>query len=279
MSPSTFSLFTSLPSELRAKIWALSLPTTSTVHMQDTPDLDITLSSPPPGQLLACKESHKANIAAGLKPVPIYTVTDWAALHVTSTSALQIIVAPGKGNPNISWTELGVALHDALSTVGSVHFVCSQPERLARLWGAPEAGLVRPGETHWGTESGGDEGAAADRAVRASLRRDVRVTTSAVEGGEVHQAWELVEERVVEGFGLDARYASTRLFRRVGEERSREVEEWEAFVAGGTGGDELTEKAVERFVRESGSKPRSNTPSSVYSVDVVYDGELWLTTA
>jgi hypothetical protein len=45
------------------------------------------------------------------------------------------------------------------------------------------------------------------------------------------------------------------------------------------GGEALTEEAIARFIQDTGWKPKSSTPSSVYSGDeeLYYDGELWLT--
>jgi hypothetical protein len=45
------------------------------------------------------------------------------------------------------------------------------------------------------------------------------------------------------------------------------------------GGEALTEEAIARFIQETGWKPKSSTPSSIYSGDeaLYYDGELWLT--
>jgi hypothetical protein len=59
------------------------------------------------------------------------------------------------------------------------------------------------------------------------------------------------------------------------------VRAWEEMVKeGGSGkGDELSEKVIAEFIKETGWKPRSSTPSSVYSpgYEMFYDGELWLT--
>jgi hypothetical protein len=128
------------------------------------------------------------------------------------------------------------------------------------------------------------------REVREGLRADLKVSCSKAsleeisqESKEEVQEWELVEERVVEGFGLERKFSTTKVFKLVGKEQDREVEEWEDMLKedaqGEKEGDALTEKAIEQFVRETGWKPRSAVPSSIYSVEVVYDGELWLTVA
>jgi hypothetical protein len=157
-----------------------------------------------------------------------------------------------------------------------------------RLWMAPEAGLVGSGKSHWDEEVFGREGVASDRGYRESLRTDLRITSSIAtleelegESGEVVEKRGLVEERVVEGFGVEARFSSTKVFALEGEELHRDVEEWEEMVTGDVGvaadAEPLTEKAIERFIQKTGWVPKNSTPSSEYSVEVEYDGELWLT--
>jgi hypothetical protein len=44
-------------------------------------------------------------------------------------------------------------------------------------------------------------------------------------------------------------------------------------------GNALLEQALKLFVKETGWKPRSSVPSSIYHLVVVYDREVWLTVA
>jgi hypothetical protein len=162
-----------------------------------------------------------------------------------------------------------------------VKFACEEPERLTRLWVGSEEGLIRPGGTHWGETLFTTESMKGNRDARESLREGFRVEICVGEGKEEES--ELKEERVVKGYGLERRFYTTRVFKRVGEEVDREVEEWQRFVKGDGGGekrrDALTEEAIKQFVRETGWKPRSSVPSCIYTGDMVYDGEVWLTAA
>ncbi|KAL5120741.1 hypothetical protein ACEQ8H_001221 [Pleosporales sp. CAS-2024a] len=293
MSLQNFPLFPLLPKEVRDTIWHHSLlPWCTTIHIQEGADLDVTHVSPPPGQEVATKEARAAYLAAHYQKHSIYTIHDWADVHVNQDSTLQIVILPptasdnGKANLNVSWTELQTVLHDALPVVKRLHFVCSKPERLVRLWVGAEEGLVCPGKSHWDENLFGTHGLASDRACKEALRSDILVTSSvatleeiAAGSQETVETRVLVEERVLRGFGEEREFASTKTFVMEGEERSREVEEWEEMaVPGGQGeGEALTEKALERFLQETGWMPKNQTPSSEYSVEVEYDGELWLT--
>ena len=182
MSPSTFHSFSLLPTELQDLIWDYSMPTNATLHVHEGADLDVTHISSPAGQALATKASRAAYLSAGFEAYSIYTTSDWAEIAVNATSTIQLIITPAenpKANLNITWTELQVLLHDALPVVERLHVVCSKPERLVRLWMAPEVGLVGPGKSHWDEDLFGREGVASDRCYRESLRADLRVTSSA----------------------------------------------------------------------------------------------------
>ncbi|KAH3906234.1 hypothetical protein HBI56_193990 [Parastagonospora nodorum] len=291
MSPSIFHPFTHLPPELQDLIWQHSMPVTTTLHIREGADLDITSISPPPAQALASKASRAVYLSQCYASYSIYTTEDWAQIAVNDKSTIQLVITPAenpKANLNITWTELQVVLHDALPVVQRLHIVCSKPERLVRLWMAPEAGLVGLGKSHWDEEVFGREGVVSDRDYRESLRADLSLTSSAatleeleVGSGEVVEERGLVEERVVEGFGVEARFSSTKVFTLDCEELHRDVEKWEEMVIGDSGvaagAEPLTEKAIERFIRETGWVPKNSTPSSEYSVEVEYDGELWLT--
>jgi hypothetical protein len=88
-----------------------------------------------------------------------------------------------------------------------------------------------------------------------------------------------VKENVVEGFGPEAVFSTTKAFKLVGEEQIREVKDWEEMMsrAEASEGDELTEKAIEQFIYETEWVPKNSMPNGEYSVPVEHDGELWLT--
>jgi hypothetical protein len=58
MPSNTFSNFSLLPLELRNQIWSESMPTTTTIHIREGADLEVTAISPPPGQHLTGKEAR-----------------------------------------------------------------------------------------------------------------------------------------------------------------------------------------------------------------------------
>jgi hypothetical protein len=265
------------------------MPTTTTLHIQEGADFEVTAVSNPPGQALACKEARNIYLAANYKAYGIGTTEDWADIYINEENTLQVIITPppkATKDLHITWKALSETLFDALKAVKHLHIVCSEPERLVRLWCAGEAGLMLPGESCVG-ETIWDKGSvAADREVRSSLRADIQVsisTSTLEESTQEVTTFELVEERSVEGYGNERKFGTTSVFRRSGEEGSQEVEEWEEMVAEGgrSQGEELSEKAIARFIQETGWKPRSSTPSSIYSGDdeIFYDGELWLTKA
>jgi hypothetical protein len=283
MSPSAFQPFSQLPKELRETIWHYSTPSTTTIHIREGADLDVTYVSPPPGQALATRESRAAYLSQGYKTYSIYTNEDWTDIHISKDSIIQLVITPSKNptaNLNMTWTELQVILHNALLVVKKLHISCSKPERLVRLWMLPEGGLVAPGKSHWDED--------LFREYRESLHPELRITTSTATLADLDKRGsqekvdvrELVKERVVQGLGPKTHFSTTEALQLVGEEQAKEVEEWEEMqsmpVSTG-GGGELTEKAIAKFIHETGWTPKNSTPSSEYSVDVVYDGELWLT--
>jgi hypothetical protein len=282
-----FPLFSRLPTELRTQIWQQSMPRTTTLHIQEGADIDITAVSSPPGQALACKEARAAYLSAGFKTYSIYTVEDWTDIHINEDTTLQLIITPPhkpSKNLNITWTELGTVLGDALKVIKHLRIVCKEPERLVRLWCAGEAGLVCPGETHWGGYLWNKDTITSDRDVRGWMRPDITVSVSTSESSqEVIATYELVQERIVD----DSSFSTTNILRLISSddefESRQEVAAWENFVAEcqeESQGDALTEKAVAQFIQETGWTPRSSTPSSVYTgEEMFYDGELWLTMA
>jgi hypothetical protein len=264
------------------------MPRTTTLHIQEGADIDVTAVSSLPGQALACKEARAAYLSAGLKTYSIYTVEDWTDIHVNEDTTLQLIITPPhkpSQNLNITWTELGTMLGDALKVVKYLRIVCNEPERLVRLWCAGEAGLVRPGETHWGETLWDEDSIRSDRDVRGWMRPGITIPVSTSESSqEVVAAYELGQERVVDS--STSSFTITNVLRLIGtdDESCQEIAAWETFLAEcqeENQGDALTEKAVAQFIQETGWAPRSSTPSSVYTgeEEMVYDGELWLTKA
>lgn len=149
-------------------------------------------------------------------------------------------------------------LGDALPAAKTLHIMCSQPERLARLWMLPEAEVVAVGESCVEKGLFGSEVVASDRAVREMLDRELRVTCSKRYVGEGEgvemECWGLVDERVEEGFGEGAGVFSTRAFVRVGEEVERPGQEVEGVEEGveqvERSGKMLTIEALERLCEE-----------------------------
>jgi hypothetical protein len=267
------------------------MPRTTTLHIQEGADIDITAVSSPPGQALACKEARAAYLSAGFKTYSIYTVEDWTDIHINEDTTLQLIITPPhkpSKNLNITWTELGTVLGDALKVIKHLRIVCKEPERLVRLWCAGEAGLVRPGETHWGKMLWDKDSITSDRDARGWMRPDITVSVSTSESTqEIIATYALAQERVVDSSSTSS-FTTTNVLRLIRAddefESCQEVAAWENFVAEcqeESQGDALTEKAIAQFIHETGWAPRSSTPSSVYTgeEEMVYDGELWLTRA
>jgi hypothetical protein len=263
------------------------MPRITNLHIQEGADIDVTAVSSPPGQALACKEARAAYLSTGFKTYSIYTVEDWTDIHVNEDTTLQLIITPPhkpSKNLNITWTELGTVLGDALKVVKHLRIVCNEPERLVRLWCAGEAGLVRPGETHWGEYLWDKDTITSDGDVRGWMHPDITISASTSESSQEDIAtYELVQERIVD----DSGFSTTNILRLIGSddefESRQEVAVWETFLAEcqeESQGDALTGKAIAQFIQETGWAPRSSTPSSVYTgEEMVYDGELWLTKA
>ena len=292
MSPSLFPNFSLLPFELRSQIWAHSMPSTTTLHIREGADLEVTSISPPPGQALATKEAREAYLSAGFKPHSILTTEDWEEIHISEDTTIQLIISPSensRANLNITWTELEVLLYEALPVVKNLHIVCSKPERLVRLWMTPEGGLVRVGQTHNDETLWPAETVSSDAKYRESLHPSLAVTTSAASLEEIAQGsaeevqtWELVEEKVLSGFGPKATISTTKAFKLVGaEEEEVAVERWEEMREEEvrSQGVELTEEVMEKFLQQTGWEAKPVTPSSTYSGDVVYRDGAWLTVA
>lgn len=287
-SPATFNSFTLLPLEIRRQIYNHAIPKITTIKILED-EFEIPSISPPPALLTTTHESRAVALGWGLKQYPINTTVDWEDIYLSPTEAttLQLIISPPKKpsskNLNITWTELQTVLGEALTDAKDIHIVCSQPQRLARLFMLPEAELVGVGESCIETGLWGKDVVASDREAREALHGEVLVTTSKwtveemEEGqGSSFDVWRTREEEAVEGFGETGRVFKTRGFERVEveqgaawrsvgelndlaersrlgqEEDDREVEEVpagdEEKVEGE--GDELTAEAVERHIAE-----------------------------
>jgi hypothetical protein len=264
------------------------MPRITNLHIQEGADIDVTAVSSPPGQALACKEARAAFLSAGFRTYSIYTVEYWTDIHVNEDTTLQLIIMPPSKpskNLNITWIEVGTVLGDALKVVKHLRIVCEEPERLMRLWCAGEAGLVRPGETHWGEYLWDKDSITSDRDVRGWMRPDITVSNSTSESSQEDVAtYELGQERVVDS--TSSSFTTTNVLRLIGtvDESCQEVAAWETFLTEcqeESQGDALTGKAIAQFIQETEWTLRSSTPSSVYmgEVEMFYDGELWLTKA
>jgi hypothetical protein len=89
----------------------------------------------------------------------------------------------------------------------------------------------------------------------------------------------LHKKKVLGKFGHDTNIATIEAFMPVDEENYREVEEWEEMLGVQDeplerSGEALTKKCNGVIHVGDGWIPRSSTPSSIYSVNVVFDGEL-----
>ncbi|KAF2823093.1 hypothetical protein CC86DRAFT_329652, partial [Ophiobolus disseminans] len=202
MSTSTFFSFSRLPFELRSQIWEMSIPTSTTINIHEGADLEVTSISSPPGQAMANKESRETYLAKGFKTFGVLTTEDWEDTHINEETTLELVIEPSKNpkaNLNITWTELEVLLYEVIPLVKKLHIAWSMPDRLVRLWIAPEAGLVRVGQTHFDENIFPFETLVSDRKYRESLRSGKEVKT-----------WELVGEKVLAGFGPEAVISTTK---------------------------------------------------------------------
>lgn len=299
----------STPLELHSQIWTESMPTTTTtIHIREGADLEVTAVSPPPGRHLTNKEAREAYLSKNFTSHQIFTVEDDAEIHINEDTTIQLIITPSanlKANLNVTWTELEVLLYEALPVVKKLQIVCRKPERLVRLFMLPEADLVAVGQSHWLEESliqGSTEGgAASDRRYRETFNESLEVSTSAATLDEIAQGrteevqtWQLGDEDISEGFGPEARMSTTKAFKLVGRENDEpevelppemEGEEEESLKVKGEEevrgeGATLTEEGIAKLLEETKWKPKPSTTSSIYSgggSELYYDGELWLT--
>ncbi|KAH7081463.1 hypothetical protein BKA63DRAFT_588973 [Paraphoma chrysanthemicola] len=279
MSSNTFHPFSRLPLELRNQIWAYSMPATITISIKEGVDMEVTsVSAPEIGQMLATKESRNAFLRAKFTgPVGTYSaeVEDYVDFWINEDTTLQLVISPSSGPTlHITWTDLDFMLPGVLRAIKKLHIAC-----------------IRPGNSHWDEDDMWlKETVASDRKCRESFQEGLKATNSVATLEEISQEskeevreWELVEEEVVKGFGLETQFGTTKAFALVSAEKEVEVKEWSEMrqVEVVKGGEGLTEEAIARLIQKTAWKQRSSTPSSIYSGDekMYYDGELWLTVA
>jgi len=230
----SFTLFPKLPKELREQIWLKSLPSISTVEFNEA-EFDVTSISPPLPHLFTSKEAQvTALFSLSPTPYPIWGPSDWETLLLDGEKmTLQVIIHASKSDSlTTTWTDVWSVLGDALVAARSLHFVCREPERLARLFMLEEKEWLGVGQA---CNEGGlfmnGESVSAERTTREALWEGVTVTASkhTVEeieaelgSGEV-QVWKLGEERFSRGFGEKAEVVTTRGFERVEVEGAKDA--------------------------------------------------------
>ncbi|KAJ5055147.1 hypothetical protein J3E74DRAFT_228070 [Bipolaris maydis] len=221
----SFTLFSKLPKELREQIWLKSLPTT-TVEFNEA-EFDVTAISPPLPHLLTSKEAQATALSSlSPSPFPIWGPEDWETLLLDGEKmTLQVIIHPSKSaSLTITWTDVWSVLGDALLAAQSLHFVCREPERLARLFMLEEKEWLGVGQAC--NEAGlfmNGESVAGERTTREALWKGVTVTASKhtveeIERGEGRgevEVWKLGEQRFSRGFGEKREVVTTRGFERV----------------------------------------------------------------
>ncbi|KAF2853830.1 hypothetical protein T440DRAFT_417893, partial [Plenodomus tracheiphilus IPT5] len=176
---SSFHHFSRLPTEIQEQIFSLSKPTTTTIHLLED-EFEITAVSPAPSPLTTTRSSRTVAKSWGLSSFPLWTQDDWQDIFLhPEDSILQLVVSPSRmAALAITWTELHAVLGDALPAVQKLHIVCSESERLARLWMLPEGELVGVGESCVERGSFGKEVLASDREMREQLHAHLTVTVS-----------------------------------------------------------------------------------------------------
>jgi hypothetical protein len=237
MPSNTFHPFLRFPLELRSKIWAYSMPSTITLHVTEVAEMEVTsICAPETGQMLANKEARQAYLQANFTlPVGIYSAAlgDFEDIWVNEDTTLQLVITPSTTTTlHITWTEIEYMLSQALPIFKKLHIACSKPERLVRLFMLPEGGLARPGASHWDEDLWPKDTVASDRKYRESLQEGLEFITSVAKLEELAQEskdevkqWGLVGEEVLEGFGPEARFSTTKAFKLVGDREEVEVKE------------------------------------------------------
>ncbi|EUC42579.1 hypothetical protein COCMIDRAFT_7866 [Bipolaris oryzae ATCC 44560] len=222
----SFTIFSKLPKELRQQIWLKSLPSNSTVEFNEA-EFDVTSISPPLPHLFTSKEAQATALSSlSPTPYPIWGPSDWETLlHDGEKMTLQVIIHPSKSSSlTTTWTDIWSVFGDALLAARSLHFVCREPERLARLFMLEEKEWLGVGQAC--NEEGlfmNGESLSGERTTREALWEGVTVTASKytveeIEEGEGRgevQVWKLREERFSRGFGEKSEVVTTRGFERV----------------------------------------------------------------
>jgi hypothetical protein len=211
--------------ELRDFVWQASKPTTATVEF-DEDEYQVTSISPPSALLTTSKEARATALSFSLQKFPIWGPKDWEDLAIDpKNTILEIVIRPSKStSPNITWTDIWGVLGDALPATNRLHIVCSQPERLARLYMAEEAEYLGVGQSC--VESGlfnNAETVSSERKTRQSLHAHLTVTASkhTVEeinlnaSGKEVTVWKIADQDISDDFGPKANFFTTRGLARV----------------------------------------------------------------
>jgi len=197
---------TSLPAELRSAIFALARPDSITITNKEGADLAVTSISPPPALLTTTKESRAEAQKWDLQPYSLLMGDNYTDFLFSEDIILYINIIPSTAeNLSITWTELYTVLGDALLDAKRVEIECSEPQRLARLFMLPEAGLVGVGVSCVEKGLFGSEIIASDRDTREALRPDIVVCVD-------KEGYVLGEENIEGFFGEE--YFTTRGFRQ-----------------------------------------------------------------
>jgi hypothetical protein len=229
---STFQNFPKLPKELRDLVWRKSKPTTTTIEFSED-EYQVTYISPPPTHLITSKEARATALSWNLVKYPIWGPEDWEDMYLDPEEMIvEMIIQPSKSaSLNITWTDIYSVLGDALLAAKQLHIVCSQPERLARLYMLPEADYVGVGQScvEKGLFNDG-ESVSGDRKTREALQARLTVTASKhtveeINKGIFHEVdvWKMVDEEISHHFGPEARIFTTKAFARVEVDRSSQM--------------------------------------------------------
>jgi hypothetical protein len=308
---STFTQFSKLPKELRDMVWQASMVTTATVEF-DEDEYMVTHISPQSALLTTSKEARAIALSSSssLQKFPIWGPEDWEDLAIDpENTILEIVIKPSKSaSINITWTDIWGVLGDALPATNRLHIVCSQPERLARLYMAEEAEYLGVGQSC--VEGGlfnNAETVSGERKTRESLHTHLTVTASKHTVEDIDQnasdkevtVWKMADHTFSE-FGPEAKVFASRGLARVevdntckmsvkqlhdaartfalpAEQVVREVSGQEEEVE--KSGAELTEDAVAKHLEECGRlwapKPKDPSWDPEGSIAAADDNAVW----
>ncbi|KAL1794198.1 hypothetical protein ACET3X_007619 [Alternaria dauci] len=211
--------------ELRKLVWQASKPTTATVEF-DEDEYQVTSISPASALLTTSKEARATALSFSLQKFPIWGPEDWEDLAIDpENTILEIVIRPSKSaSLKITWTDIWGVLGDALPATSRLHIVCSEPERLARLYMAEEAEYLGVGQSC--VEGGlfnNAETVSGERKTRQSLHAHLTVTASKHTVEEIDQnasekevtVWKITDQQSSDDFGPEAKTFTTRALARV----------------------------------------------------------------